>query len=42
LIGIKLADLDGDGDADVLLSHGDAVQQPPVFRPSNGLSADSV
>ncbi len=34
--GIKLADLDGDGDIDVLFNHGDAVQEPPVLRPYHG------
>jgi len=34
--GIRLVDLDGDGDVDVLLNHGDSVQVPPVLRPYHG------
>lgn len=34
--GIKLADWDGDGDTDVLLNHGDALQRSPVLRPYHG------
>jgi hypothetical protein len=34
--GIKLVDLDGDGDVDILLNHGDAIQVPPVLRPYHG------
>jgi hypothetical protein len=36
--GLKLADLDGDGDIDILLSNGDSVQVPPVLRPYHGVS----
>jgi hypothetical protein len=36
--GIKLVDLDGDGDIDVLYNHGDSVQIPPVPRPYHGVS----
>jgi hypothetical protein len=36
--GIKLVDLDRDGDLDVLWNHGDAVQIPPVLRPYHGVS----
>lgn len=36
--GIKLVDLDGDGDTDVLWNHGDSVQIPPVLRPYHGVS----
>jgi hypothetical protein len=34
--GIKLVDLDGDGDVDLLFNHGDSVQVPPVLRPYHG------
>lgn len=36
--GIKLVDVDGDGDTDVLLNHGDSVQIPPFPRPYHGVS----
>ncbi len=36
--GIKLVDMDGDGDVDVLLNHGDAFQVPPIPRPYHGVS----
>jgi hypothetical protein len=36
--GIKLADLDADGDVDILFNHGDSVQVPPVLRPYHGVS----
>jgi hypothetical protein len=36
--GIKLTDIDGDGDMDVLFNHGDAVQIPPFPRPYHGVS----
>jgi len=35
--GIRLIDLDRDGDLDVLINHGDAVQVPPFPRPYHGL-----
>ena len=35
--GIRLIDLDGDDDVDVLLNHGDSVQIPPIPRPYHGL-----
>ena len=34
--GIRLIDLDGDDDVDVLFNHGDAVQTPPIPRPYHG------
>ncbi len=34
--GIRLFDLDHDGDMDVLLNHGDSVQIPPIPRPYHG------
>jgi len=34
--GIRLIDLDGDDDVDVLLNHGDSVQIPPIPRPYHG------
>ena len=36
--GIRLLDMDGDGDQDVLYNHGDAFQFPPVPRPFHGVS----
>jgi hypothetical protein len=36
--GIRLIDLDGDGDSDVLFNHGDAVELPPIPRPYHGVS----
>jgi hypothetical protein len=36
--GIKLLDVDRDGDIDVLFNHGDSVQVPPVPRPYHGVS----
>jgi len=36
--GIKLADLDADGDVDILYNNGDQVQLPPVLRPYHGVS----
>jgi hypothetical protein len=36
--GIKLLDVDHDGDIDVLFNHGDSVQVPPVPRPYHGVS----
>ncbi|MCR4411526.1 MAG: FG-GAP-like repeat-containing protein [Thermoguttaceae bacterium] len=36
--GIRLIDLDGDGDLDVLFNHGDAFQFPAVARPYHGVS----
>ncbi len=36
--GIRLVDLDGDGDTDLLLNHGDAFQFPPIARPYHGVS----
>ena len=36
--GIKLVDIDGDGDIDVLFNHGDSVQIPPFPRPYHGVS----
>lgn len=36
--GIRLIDMDGDGDIDVLWNHGDSVQLPPIPRPYHGLS----
>lgn len=36
--GIKLADLDADGDVDILYNNGDQVQVPPVLRPYHGVS----
>jgi hypothetical protein len=35
-ISIRLFDLDGDGDLDLLLNHGDSVQLPPIPRPYHG------
>ncbi len=34
--GIRLFDLDGDGDQDLLFNHGDSVQVPPIPRPYHG------
>lgn len=36
--GIQLVDLDGDGDLDVLLTHGDVLDQPYLLRPYHGIS----
>jgi len=36
-IGIRLIDLDGDQDVDMLLNNGDSVQIPPIPRPYHGL-----
>jgi hypothetical protein len=36
--GIRLFDLDGDGDVDVLYNHGDSVQLPPIPRPYHGFA----
>ncbi len=35
--GIRLIDLDSDGDTDVMFNHGDSVDFPPVIRPYHGL-----
>ncbi len=35
--GIRLIDLDGDQDVDVLFNHGDAFQFPPLARPYHGV-----
>lgn len=35
--GIRLIDVDEDGDTDVLLNHGDSVQIPPIPRPYHGI-----
>jgi hypothetical protein len=35
--GIKLVDLDTDGDLDILCNNGDSVQVPPVLRPYHGV-----
>jgi hypothetical protein len=34
--GIRLVDWNGNGELDVLINHGDAVQVPPVLRPYHG------
>ena len=34
--GIRLIDMTGNGEQDLLISHGDAVQVPPVIRPYHG------
>lgn len=34
--GIRLIDMDEDGDVDVLLNHGDAIEYEPVLRPYHG------
>lgn len=34
--GIRLTDLTGNGEQDILINHGDAVQVPPVIRPYHG------
>ncbi len=36
--GIRLSDLDRDGDVDVLFNHGDSVQLPPIPRPYHGFA----
>ena len=36
--GIKLADLDADGDVDILWNNGDQVQVPPILRPYHGVA----
>jgi hypothetical protein len=36
--GLQLADLDGDGDLDMLLTNGDALDQPYVLKPYHGLT----
>ncbi|MCU0962781.1 MAG: VCBS repeat-containing protein, partial [Pirellulaceae bacterium] len=37
-IGIRLLDFDADGDIDLLFSHGDSVQLPPIPRPYHGVA----
>ncbi len=36
--GVQLIDLDGDGDLDVLLTHGDSLAAPYLLRPDHGLT----
>lgn len=36
--GIRLFDMDDDGDVDVLFNHGDSVQIPPIPRPYHGIA----
>lgn len=35
--GIRLSDLDGDGDTDLLFNHGDCFEYPPILRPYHGV-----